>query len=78
MDLKSYLDTENIPVASFAEMIGVKRQTVYSYLSGKKFPSKKTMPKIKEATSEKVTADSFYPSTEHKDSKTMIKKLRSN
>jgi transcriptional regulator with XRE-family HTH domain len=62
MKLEAYLNHNKIPVATFAEQIGVARQTVYSYFKGKvkKIPSPEVMEKITEVTNHSVTPNDFY------------------
>ena len=60
MKLESYLENTNTSVATLAAAIGVKRQTVYSYLRKEKIPSADTMARVVEVTGGAVTPNDFY------------------
>lgn len=60
MKLEIYLARESLSVADFAEKIGVKRQTVYSYINRQKVPSPETMKLIGEKTDGEVMPNDFY------------------
>lgn len=65
MKLSHYLKENHLPVAHFARLIGVKRQTVYSYLHGKKLPSPETMRNIGQVTNAAVLPNDFYDISLH-------------
>jgi len=60
MDLRRYLDARNIPVAVFAETLGVSVQAVHRYLSGERLPRPDVMMRIKQATHGAVRPNDFY------------------
>lgn len=61
MRLSEFLENNDISVAEFARLIGVKsRATVYRYAEGLRIPDEVVMPKIFSATNGKVTANDFY------------------
>lgn len=65
MQLSEYLKANRISITAFAEMIGVARITIYSYLSKdsskKKSPSADTLERIFDATKGQVRPDDFFP-----------------
>lgn len=50
MQLKTFLEVQNIPCYLFAIKIGVGPSTVQSWLNGRKIPRSKNIKKIFEAT----------------------------
>lgn len=60
MKLESYLEKTKTSVADLAALLGVKRQTVYSYLRKEKIPSADTMARVVEVTGGAVTPNDFY------------------
>jgi DNA-binding transcriptional regulator YdaS (Cro superfamily) len=50
MQLKDFLEVQNVPLYEFAVKIGVSPDTVYSWCQGRKFPRHKNIHKIFEAT----------------------------
>ena len=59
MKLSEYINEET-SVADFAALIGVTRQTVYIWLGGKAYPTRRSMKRIVEATDGAVTANDFF------------------
>jgi transcriptional regulator with XRE-family HTH domain len=64
MQLRRYLDDQDIPVALFAQRIGVSVQALYRYLHGYRLPQRKVMDRIIRATHGKVTPNDFFDSAE--------------
>ena len=60
MKLHDYLKEQNIPITSFANSVGVRRQAIHSYISGEKYPSPKTLKRIVEITNGEVMPNDFY------------------
>ena len=57
MELRAYLDQENITPAAFARTIKVSVQAVHRYLSNDRFPRQEILKAITEVTQGKVTAN---------------------
>jgi transcriptional regulator with XRE-family HTH domain len=60
MQLRTYLDTHQIPVSRFATTIGASEAVVYRYLSGERFPRPAVLQRIAEATGGKVQPNDFH------------------
>ena len=60
MDLRRYLDARNIPIAVFAETLGVSVQAVHRYLNGERVPRPDVMIRIKQVTNGAVKPNDFY------------------
>ena len=65
MKLRAYLEKNNIPVAYFADTLGVTRQTVYSYIKNpneKNYttPRRMKMTKIVNLTGGQVSYNDFF------------------
>ncbi|HWJ86904.1 MAG TPA: helix-turn-helix transcriptional regulator [Pelagibacterium sp.] len=65
MLLADYLRKRNLAAASFAQAIGVSRQTVFRYISGERMPRRAILNRIEEETQGAVTASDFLSSTSH-------------
>lgn len=60
MKLEDWLRQNRCSVPAFAQEIGVKSvKTVYRYINGERRPEGDIMMRIKQATNNQVTADSF-------------------
>ena len=59
-DLATYLAEEGMPIAKFAERLGVRKMTVYRYISKDRVPRPSIMRRIVEETNGRVTPDSFF------------------
>lgn len=59
MDLRRYLDSQEIPVATFATMLGITEQAVHRYLNGR-VPRPDVMRRIIAITAGSVTPNDFY------------------
>jgi transcriptional regulator with XRE-family HTH domain len=59
MDLDEYLKTNKIKGYQFARAVGVHKTYLSQLRQGKRWPSRKLMLRISEATDGQVTADSF-------------------
>ena len=60
MQLKDYLEKEDISTPKFAKKLGMKLTTINSYRYNVSIPNKENMQKIFKATKGKVTANDFY------------------
>jgi transcriptional regulator with XRE-family HTH domain len=64
MQLREYLEANNITITDFAKMVGVARITIYSYLTKDKHrsksPSAETLGRIFDATNGQVRPDDFF------------------
>jgi predicted transcriptional regulator len=60
MNLKTFLDTENIRPATFAESVGVTTQALYRYISGDRLPRRDVMDRIIAATAHRVQPNDFF------------------
>ena len=61
MDLRRYLNARDMPIAVFAEMLGVSVQTVHRYLNAERLPRPDVMVRIAEVTGGAVKPNDFYP-----------------
>lgn len=59
MQLTEYLRAHGLTHKEFAERIGAQQPTVTRYANGKRFPLRKHLIRIREATGGAVTADDF-------------------
>jgi transcriptional regulator with XRE-family HTH domain len=64
MELRQYLDAQDIPVSAFAEDIGVSVQAIHRYLNGERIPKREVMDRITRATAGKVQPNDFFASVE--------------
>lgn len=64
MELRQYLDDREMPVAAFAERIGVTVQALYRYINGERIPKREIMDRIVRATCGRVTPSDFYAPAE--------------
>lgn len=64
MQLRQYLADRNIPIAVFADQIGVSFQAVHRYLTGERLPRRDVMERIKAATGGLVTPNDFFCTAE--------------
>ena len=64
MELRRYLDNQDLPVAEFAETIGVTVQALYRYINGERIPKREIMDRIVRATCGRVTPSDFYAPAE--------------
>jgi transcriptional regulator with XRE-family HTH domain len=60
MKLADYLTHTSTSRRDFAKSIGVSKETVRRYVTGKRIPEKEVMEKIAEVTELKVTANDFF------------------
>lgn len=60
MKLSDYLSGKEISAASFAETLGVERQTVHRWVRGERYPDFKMLVRIAEATGGAVTPNDFF------------------
>ena len=58
--LKAYLSENSIPVAAFADAIGVNVRTAYRYVDGERFPGREIMARICEWSGGKVQPNDFF------------------
>lgn len=59
MDLKEYLNINQVPQVEFAKIIGVDQSTVSLYCNKKRIPTADILEKIVEATNSDVTYEDF-------------------
>ena len=59
MTLTDYLNRERIPMAAFAERIGVSRQSLHRYTAGQRRPDWDVLSRIVRETNGEVTANDF-------------------
>lgn len=64
MILSDYLNQHDVSDRAFAERIGVSRQALHRYRTGKRTPKPPVMKRIREATGGAVTADDFISTAE--------------
>lgn len=70
MRLNEYIEDNQVKVAEFAVAIGVTRDCVYKYMSGKRKPTDEIiLQNIKVETQGKVTANDFYALPKKRDRK---------
>lgn len=60
MNLREYLTTQSLTIPAFAELIGVKVQSVHRYVNGERVPRREVMDKIQAATGGKVQPNDFF------------------
>lgn len=60
MKLSDWLSSNEIKDADFADRIGVSRQALHRYKTGKRVPERDVMFRIVSETSGSVTANDFY------------------
>lgn len=60
MDLRRYLDANDISVADFADMLGVTVQAVHRYINGDRIPRREVMDRIVRSTVGRVTPNDFF------------------
>lgn len=61
MKLLDYLEQNEMTDAEFAELIGVKRQSIYRYRTGERMPEWPIVARIMQVTEGQVTANDFLP-----------------
>jgi len=59
MKLKNWLQTNDLSTADFAAIIGVSQPTIYRYMNGVQYPSRKYLLAIKKHTGGQVTPNDF-------------------
>lgn len=59
MQLRQYIDQNNLTIAKFSEMIDCDVSTVHRYLQGKRTPATRMLTRIHEQTNGLVTANDF-------------------
>lgn len=60
MQLREYLADQKLTIPAFADLIGVKVQTVHRYVNGERLPRREVMDKIKAVTGGKVQPNDFF------------------
>ena len=60
MRLLAYLTENGLSDADFAARIGVSRQAVHRYKTGRRIPDRPIMVRISGETENQVTADDFF------------------
>jgi len=60
MDLKTYLEANELSISAFANRIGVEHETVRRYLRGERLPTRRVMQVIVRETNGHVTPNDFY------------------
>lgn len=64
MTLHDYLVLTKTTEAAFAAAVGVTQPHIWRLRSGKNWPSRRLMARIREETNGAVTPDDFLPATE--------------
>ena len=60
MELKKYLDTNNIKYEDAAQQIGVDQSTITHWTNGRSIPRREVMRRIHNWSGGAVTANDFY------------------
>jgi transcriptional regulator with XRE-family HTH domain len=60
MNLKDYLEMENIKPLQMASELGVSQATIYNWITGKSKPKVDHLQMIEEYTNRKVLPKDFY------------------
>ncbi len=66
MELKKFLDSNNLSHADFAKQVGVSQVAVHHWVHGRSRPGVKNMARITEVTGSMVTAKDIQASAEKK------------
>jgi hypothetical protein len=69
MDLRSYLDASNTPIAAFAAKVGVTPQAIHRYIAGERLPKREVMLRINVVSDGAISANDFFPAPEDAASK---------
>jgi len=64
VQLRQYLTDRNIPIAAFADRIGVSVQAVHRYLTGERLPRRDVMERIRIETRGAVQPNDFFEPAE--------------
>ena len=60
MELKEFLQTEDVAVPAFAEEMGVRPWTIYRYIRKERKPTEEQMAKIYKLTNGKVAPNDWF------------------
>ena len=60
MDIRTYLKTSDISVATFAETLGLSPQAVHRYITGERTPRRDVIRKIVDASDGAITVADIY------------------
>jgi transcriptional regulator with XRE-family HTH domain len=60
MDLRRYLDANDISVAEFAGILDVTVQAVHRYINGERIPKREVMDRIIRITAGRVQPNDFF------------------
>lgn len=60
MQLRAYLNANDLTVLAFAGRLGVSVQTVHRYLTGERVPRRDVMARISCVTKGRVTPNDFF------------------